>query len=36
MTVAGRAGRSGVHSESLGPLLAQLQVVARAHPMGRW
>jgi ring-1,2-phenylacetyl-CoA epoxidase subunit PaaC len=36
MTVAGRAGRDGVHSESLGPLLAQLQVVARAHPMGRW
>ena len=35
-TVAGRAGRNGVHSESLGPLLAQMQVVARAHPMGRW
>jgi ring-1,2-phenylacetyl-CoA epoxidase subunit PaaC len=35
-TVAGRAGRNGVHSESLGPLLAQLQAVARAHPTGRW
>lgn len=34
--VAGRAGRNGAHSESLGPLLALMQVVARAHPTGRW
>jgi len=34
--VAGRAGRDGVHTEALGHLLAELQVVARAHPSGRW
>ena len=34
--VAGRAGRDGRHSESLGPLLDEMQSVARAHPMGRW
>ena len=34
--IAGRAGRDGVHTEALGPLLAELQVVARAHPEGRW
>jgi ring-1,2-phenylacetyl-CoA epoxidase subunit PaaC len=34
--VRGRAGRDGVHTEALGRLLAEMQVVARAHPMGRW
>jgi ring-1,2-phenylacetyl-CoA epoxidase subunit PaaC len=32
----GRAGRDGVHTEALGPMLAEMQVVARAHPRGRW
>jgi len=34
--VNGRAGRHGVHTEELGPLLAELQVVARAHPGATW
>lgn len=34
--VDGRAGRGGLHTEAMGHLLAQMQVVARAHPMGRW
>jgi ring-1,2-phenylacetyl-CoA epoxidase subunit PaaC len=34
--VGGRGGRDGVHTEAMGHLLAELQVVARAHPMGRW
>lgn len=34
--VAGRSGRDGLHTEAMGPLLAELQVVARAHPMGLW
>ncbi|MEV7214595.1 1,2-phenylacetyl-CoA epoxidase subunit PaaC [Kitasatospora cineracea] len=34
--VDGRAGRHGVHTEALGPLLAELQVVARAHPGATW
>ena len=29
-------GRSGVHSEALGPLLAEMQVLARAHPGATW
>ena len=29
-------GRSGVHSEAFGPLLAQMQVLARAHPGATW
>ena len=29
-------GRDGRHTEAMGHLLAQMQVVARAHPMGRW
>ena len=33
---SGRAGRHGVHTEALGRLLAEMQVVARAHPSGRW
>ncbi|WP_329490495.1 phenylacetate-CoA oxygenase subunit PaaC [Kitasatospora sp. NBC_01246] len=35
-TVGGRAGRDGVHTEALGPLLAEFQVVARAHPGATW
>ncbi|MFI6152713.1 1,2-phenylacetyl-CoA epoxidase subunit PaaC [Kitasatospora sp. NPDC051170] len=35
-TVLGRGGRDGVHTEALGPLLAELQVVARAHPGATW
>ncbi|GGU95564.1 phenylacetate-CoA oxygenase subunit PaaI [Kitasatospora herbaricolor] len=34
--VGGRAGRDGVHTEALGPLLAEFQVVARAHPGATW
>ncbi|QKZ19846.1 1,2-phenylacetyl-CoA epoxidase subunit PaaC [Streptomyces chartreusis] len=30
------AGRDGNHSEHLAPLLAELQVVARAHPEATW
>jgi ring-1,2-phenylacetyl-CoA epoxidase subunit PaaC len=31
-----RKGRDGVHTEALSRLLAEMQVVARAHPMGTW
>jgi ring-1,2-phenylacetyl-CoA epoxidase subunit PaaC len=34
--VQGRTGRDGLHTEALSLLLAEMQVVARAHPMGRW
>ncbi|MFC8721731.1 1,2-phenylacetyl-CoA epoxidase subunit PaaC [Kitasatospora sp. NPDC057198] len=34
--VDGRAGRHGVHTEAMGPLLAELQVLARAHPGATW
>ncbi len=34
--VGGRRGRDGVHTEAFGPLLAELQVVARAHPGATW
>ncbi|MFE0460354.1 1,2-phenylacetyl-CoA epoxidase subunit PaaC [Kitasatospora sp. NPDC058965] len=34
--VGGRAGREGVHTEALGRLLAELQVVAREHPGATW
>ncbi|GAA1257783.1 phenylacetate-CoA oxygenase subunit PaaC [Kitasatospora nipponensis] len=34
--VGGRAGREGVHTEALGPLLAELQCVAREHPGATW
>ncbi|MEE1824633.1 1,2-phenylacetyl-CoA epoxidase subunit PaaC [Streptomyces sp. BE20] len=34
--VGGRAGRDGVHTEALGLLLAELQVLARAHPGATW
>ncbi|WP_214409213.1 1,2-phenylacetyl-CoA epoxidase subunit PaaC [Sphaerisporangium fuscum] len=33
--VAG-GGRDGAHTEALDRLLAEMQVVARAHPSGRW
>jgi ring-1,2-phenylacetyl-CoA epoxidase subunit PaaC len=29
-------GRSGVHAEAFGPMLAELQVLARAHPGATW
>ena len=29
-------GRDGVHSEAFGPLLAEMQVLARAHPGASW
>jgi ring-1,2-phenylacetyl-CoA epoxidase subunit PaaC len=32
----GRKGRHGSHTEALPRLLGEMQVVARAHPMGRW
>ena len=35
-SVAGGTGRDGRHSETMGRLLAEMQVVARAHPLGRW
>ncbi|MFI6734988.1 1,2-phenylacetyl-CoA epoxidase subunit PaaC [Nonomuraea sp. NPDC050451] len=28
--------RDGAHTDAFGPLLAEMQVVARAHPSGRW
>jgi ring-1,2-phenylacetyl-CoA epoxidase subunit PaaC len=34
--VRGRTGRDGLHTEALSRMLAEMQVVARAHPMGRW
>ncbi len=34
--VGGRTGRGGLHTEDLGPMLAVMQSVARAHPMGQW
>ena len=34
--VSGGVGRDGRHTEAMGRLLAEMQVVARAHPMGRW
>ncbi|WP_330254225.1 phenylacetate-CoA oxygenase subunit PaaC [Nocardia sp. NBC_00565] len=35
-TIGGRAGRHGIHTEAMGPLLAEMQSVARAHPEGLW
>jgi ring-1,2-phenylacetyl-CoA epoxidase subunit PaaC len=35
-SVSGGMGRDGRHTEAMGPLLAEMQVVARAHPSGRW
>ena len=34
--VAGRTGRDGLHTEALSRMLAEMQVVARAHPRGLW
>jgi ring-1,2-phenylacetyl-CoA epoxidase subunit PaaC len=34
--VSGGMGRDGRHTEAMGHLLAEMQVVARAHPRGRW
>ena len=34
--IQGRKGRDGLHTEALSMLLAELQVVARAHPRGQW
>ncbi|MDH2412521.1 1,2-phenylacetyl-CoA epoxidase subunit PaaC [Nocardioides sp. CER19] len=34
--IRGRTGRDGLHTEALSRLLAEMQVVARAHPRGRW
>jgi ring-1,2-phenylacetyl-CoA epoxidase subunit PaaC len=34
--VNGRTGRHGLHTEALSRMLAEMQVVARAHPMGQW
>lgn len=35
-TIGGRAGRLGLHTEALSLLLAEMQIVARAHPEARW
>ncbi|RBP65038.1 ring-1,2-phenylacetyl-CoA epoxidase subunit PaaC [Brevibacterium sanguinis] len=34
--VRGRKGRDGLHTEALSRMLAEMQVVARAHPRGTW
>lgn len=34
--VRGETGRDGLHTEAFSKLLAEMQVVARAHPMGSW
>ncbi|WP_137293734.1 1,2-phenylacetyl-CoA epoxidase subunit PaaC [Nocardioides dongxiaopingii] len=34
--VRGRTGRDGLHTEALSLLLAEMQVVAREHPVGQW
>jgi ring-1,2-phenylacetyl-CoA epoxidase subunit PaaC len=35
-TAGGRSGRQGLHTEYLGPLLAQMQSLARQHPGATW
>lgn len=35
-TVAGRAGRDGVHSRPMGYLLAEMQHIARSQPDAVW
>jgi ring-1,2-phenylacetyl-CoA epoxidase subunit PaaC len=35
-TIGGRGGRQGVHTEKLGPLLAEMQSLARQHPGASW
>ena len=34
--VVGGRGREGKHTEHLGPMLAEMQVLARAHPGASW
>lgn len=34
--IGGRSGRDGVHTEALGPVLALMQSLARAHPAATW
>lgn len=34
--VRGKKGRDGLHTEALSLMLAEMQVVARAHPEGQW
>jgi ring-1,2-phenylacetyl-CoA epoxidase subunit PaaC len=34
--LSGGSGRDGVHTEALSRLLGEMQVVARAHPLGTW
>jgi len=34
--VQARTGRHGLHTEAFSKLLAEMQVVARAHPKGQW
>lgn len=34
--VRGKKGRDGLHTEALSRMLAEMQVVARAHPEGQW
>jgi ring-1,2-phenylacetyl-CoA epoxidase subunit PaaC len=34
--VSGRKGRDGLHTEALSHMLAEMQVVAREHPLGAW
>lgn len=34
--IQGRTGRDGLHTEALSWMLADMQSVARAHPMGQW
>jgi ring-1,2-phenylacetyl-CoA epoxidase subunit PaaC len=34
--VRGETGRDGLHTEAMSRLLAEMQVVARAHPNGTW
>ena len=34
--IAGRNGRTGAHTEHLGHLLAEMQIVARSHPGATW
>ena len=35
-TIGGRSGRQGVHTELLGPVLAGMQALARAHEGATW
>ena len=34
--IAGRNGRTGAHTEHLGHMLAEMQIVARSHPGATW